>query len=186
MFDQFTDRARKVLEVANKEARRLDHEYIGTEHLLLGLVAEGTGVAANVLRLLGINADTIRREVLKIVQPGPDQPTLENRPLPQTPRAKKVLECAIDEALQLIHTYIGTEHLLLGMMREEEGVAAQILINLGLRRDTIRQEVVKLLGRTSLRDVQQCDVRPRRPVPPRESEAVSVYLLPEFAQADHR
>jgi len=143
MYEQFTDRARKVMQLANKEAQRFRHEYIGTEHILLGLVHEGAGVAANVLKNLNIDLQRIRREVEEIVQRGPD--SIYMGKLPQTPRAKKVIEFAIDEARRLTHNYVGTEHLLLGLLREQEGVGAQVLMNLGLRLDFIREEVLKLL-----------------------------------------
>ena len=144
MYEQFTDRARKVMQLANKEAQRFRHEYIGTEHILLGLVHEGAGVAANVLKNLDIDLQKIRREVEQIIQAGPDMVTFWGK-MPHTPRAKKVVEYAIDEARRLTHNYVGTEHLLLGLLREQEGVGAQVLMNLGLRLDFIREEVLKLL-----------------------------------------
>src|SRR5882724_6198253 len=144
MYERFTDRARKVMQLANQEAQRFNHEYIGTEHILLGLVKEGTGVAANVLKNLDIDLRKIRLEVEKIVQAGPDMVTMGK--LPQTPRAKKVIEYSIEEARTLNHNYVGTEHLLLGLLREQEGVAAQVLMNLGLKLDDVREEVLNLLG----------------------------------------
>src|SRR6476660_6576515 len=144
MYERFTDRARKVMQLANQEAQRFNHEYIGTEHILLGLVKEGTGVAANVLKNLDIDLRKIRLEVEKIVQAGPDMVTMGR--LPQTPRAKKVIEYSIEEARNLGHNYVGTEHLLLGLLREQEGVAAQVLINLGLKLEDVREEVLNLLG----------------------------------------
>src|SRR6202050_5645874 len=144
MYERFTDRARKVMQLANQEAQRFNHEYIGTEHILLGLVKEGTGVAANVLKNLDIDLRKIRLEVEKIVQSGPDMVTMGK--LPQTPRAKKVIEYSIEEARNLNHNYVGTEHLLLGLLREQEGVAAQVLINLGLKLEDVREEVLNLLG----------------------------------------
>ena len=146
MFERFTDRARKVMALANQEAQRFNHEYVGTEHVLLGLVKEGQGVAANVLHNLGIDLKKIRLEVEKIVKSGPDMVTMGK--LPQTPRAKKVLEFAIEEARNLGHNYVGTEHLLLGLLRENEGVAAQVLMNLGLKLDDVRSEVLSILGTT--------------------------------------
>ncbi|HUV39276.1 MAG TPA: Clp protease N-terminal domain-containing protein, partial [Planctomycetota bacterium] len=146
MFERFTDRARKVMGLANQEAQRFNHEYIGTEHVLLGLVKEGSGVAANVLRNLDIDLKKIRIEVEKIVQSGPD--TLSMGKLPYTPRAKKVIELAFEEARSLGHNYVGTEHLLLGLLREQEGVAARVLMNLGLKLDDVREEVLNLLGAT--------------------------------------
>src|SRR5713226_8032762 len=144
MYERFTDRARKVMQLANQEAQRFNHEYIGTEHILLGLVKEGSGVAANVLKNLDIDLRKIRLEVEKIVQAGPDMVTMGR--LPQTPRAKKVIEYSIEEARNLGHNYVGTEHLLLGLLREQEGVAAQVLMNLGLKLEDVREEVLNLLG----------------------------------------
>src|SRR5262245_1444228 len=144
MYERFTDRARKVMQLANQEAQRLNHEYIGTEHVLLGLVKEGSGVAANVLKNLDIDLRKIRLEVEKLVQSSPEVGTPGK--LPQTPRAKKVIEYSIEEARNLNHNYVGTEHLLLGLLREQEGVAAQVLMNLGLRLEDVREEVLNLLG----------------------------------------
>jgi ATP-dependent Clp protease ATP-binding subunit ClpA len=124
----FTDRARKVMALANQEAQRFNHEYIGTEHILLGLVKEGSGVGANVLKNLDVDLRKVRLEVEKLVKSGPDMVTMGK--LPQTPRAKKVIEYAIEEARNLNHNYVGTEHLLLGLLREHDGVAAQVLMNL--------------------------------------------------------
>ena len=117
MYERFTDRARQVMSLANQEAQRFNHEFTGTEHILLGLVKEGTGVATNVLKNLDVDLDKIRREVEKIITAGPDKVTTSY--LPHTPRAKKVIEYAIEEAPFLNHNYIGTEHLLLGLLKEE-------------------------------------------------------------------
>jgi len=144
MFERFTDRARKVMALANQEAQRFNHEYIGTEHVLLGLVKEGSGVGANVLKNLDVDLRKVRLEVEKLVKSGPDMVTMGK--LPQTPRAKKVIEYAIEEARNLNHNYVGTEHLLLGLLREHEGVAAQVLMNLGLKLEEVREEVLNLLG----------------------------------------
>jgi len=144
MFERFTDRARKVMALANQEAQRFNHEYIGTEHILLGLVKEGSGVGANVLKNMEVDLRKVRLEVEKLVKSGPDMVTMGK--LPQTPRAKKVIEYAIEEARNLNHNYVGTEHLLLGLLREHEGVAAQVLMNLGLKLDEVREEVLNLLG----------------------------------------
>ena len=143
MYDKFTDRARKVMQLANEEAQRYNHQYIGTEHILLGLVKECTGVAANVLRNLNVDPNRIRREVERLIQTGPN---VGFDKMPQTPRAKKVIEFAIDEARRLNHNYVGTEHVLLGLLREEEGAAAQVLTNLGLTLDAVRNQIVELLG----------------------------------------
>ncbi len=144
MFERFTDRARKVMALANQEAQRFNHEYIGTEHILLGLVKEGSGVGANVLKNLDVDLRKVRLEVEKLVKSGPDMVTMGK--LPQTPRAKKVIEYAIEEARNLNHNYVGTEHLLLGLLREHEGVAAQVLMNLNLKLEEVREEVLNLLG----------------------------------------
>src|SRR5947209_2010288 len=144
MFERFTDRARKVMALANQEAQRFNHEYIGTEHILLGLVKEGSGVGANVLKNLDVDLRKVRLEVEKLVKSGPDMVTMGK--LPQTPRAKKVIEYAIEEARSLNHNYVGTEHLLLGLLREHDGVAAQVLMNLGLKLEEVREEVLNLLG----------------------------------------
>ncbi|MBN2580647.1 MAG: ATP-dependent Clp protease ATP-binding subunit, partial [Pirellulales bacterium] len=144
MYERFTDRARKVMQLANQEAQRFNHEYIGTEHILLGLIKEGSGVAANVLKNLDVDLRKIRLEVEKLVQSGPDMVTMGK--LPQTPRAKKVIEYAMEEARNLGHNYVGTEHILLGLLREQEGVAAQVLMNLGLKLEEVREEVLNLLG----------------------------------------
>ncbi len=130
--------------LANQEAQRFNHEYIGTEHILLGLVKEGSGVGANVLKNLDVDLRKVRLEVEKLVKSGPDMVTMGK--LPQTPRAKKVIEYAIEEARNLNHNYVGTEHLLLGLLREHEGVAAQVLMNLGLKLEEVREEVLNLLG----------------------------------------
>jgi len=144
MFDRFTDRAKKVMSFARQEAMKFNHEYIGTEHILLGLVQEGSGVAANVLKNMSIDLEKIRHEVEKIVKTGPSMVTMGQ--LPFTPRAKKVLELSLEEASQLSHNYIGTEHLLLGLIRENEGIAAQVLMNLGVKLDDVREEVLEFLG----------------------------------------
>ncbi|MCG3181009.1 MAG: ATP-dependent Clp protease ATP-binding subunit ClpC [Phycisphaerae bacterium] len=143
-FERFTDRARKVMALANQEAQRFNHEYIGTEHILLGLVKEGSGVGATVLKNLDVDLRKVRLEVEKLVKQGPE--TVQMGKLPQTPRAKKVIEYAIEEARNLNHNYVGTEHLLLGLLREHDGVAAQVLMNLGLKLEDVREEVLNLLG----------------------------------------
>jgi ATP-dependent Clp protease ATP-binding subunit ClpC len=144
MFERFTDRARKVMGLARQEAQRFNHEYIGTEHLLLGLVQEGSGVAANVLRNMEVDLKKIRQEVEKMVQTGNNLVTMGQ--LPFTPRAKKVLELSLEEATNLGHNYVGTEHLLLGLLRENESVAAKVLINIGLKLEDVRDEVLDFLG----------------------------------------
>jgi ATP-dependent Clp protease ATP-binding subunit ClpC len=144
MFDRFTDRAKKVMNLARQEAQRFNHEYLGTEHVLLGLVQEGSGVAANVLRNMNIDLAKIRTEVEKLVKTGPSMVTMGQ--LPFTPRAKKVLELSMEEAGNLGHNYIGTEHLLLGLIKENEGIAAKVLTNLGVKLEDVREEVLEFLG----------------------------------------
>ncbi|MFH1359990.1 MAG: ATP-dependent Clp protease ATP-binding subunit [Candidatus Omnitrophota bacterium] len=144
MFNRFTERARKVIVLAKEEARRLNHDYIGTEHLLLGLIREGEGVAAAVLQKLGLDLETIRIEVEKLVQPGPQTQVLGD--IPFTPRSKKSLELSAEEARALGHNYIGTEHLLLGLIKEGEGMAYRVLLNLGCDLNKVRNEVMTLLG----------------------------------------
>ena len=140
-FERFTDRARKVMALANQEALRYNHEYIGTEHMLLGLVKEDGGVGANVLKNFGVDLRKVQLEVEKLIRNGPDKVKVDR--LPQTPRAKKAVEYAIEEARNLHHDYVGTGHLLLGMIRGNEGVAAKVLTNLGLKLEQAREEVVK-------------------------------------------
>ena len=143
MFERFTDRARRVLVLAQEEARLLEHNFIGTEHLLLGLVAEDEGVAAHALRSLGVSLDMVRERVAEAI--GPAGSSTTGSP-PFMPRAKKVLELSLREAMQLGHDYIGTEHMLLGLVREGEGVGAQILVGLGLDLFRVRQRVMGLLS----------------------------------------
>jgi ClpA/ClpB-like protein len=142
MFERFTDRARRVVVLAQEEARMLNHNYIGTEHLLLGLIREADGVAAKALESLGISLDAVRQQVEEIIGQGQQAPTGH---IPFTPRAKKVLELALRESQQLGHNYIGTEHILLGLIREGDGVAAQVLVRLGADLNRVRQQVIQLL-----------------------------------------
>ncbi|MFM7064575.1 MAG: Clp protease N-terminal domain-containing protein, partial [Actinomycetes bacterium] len=143
MFERFTDRARRVVVLAQEEARLLQHNYIGTEHILLGLIHEGEGVAAKALESLGISLEAVRQQVEEIIGQGGTSPSGH---IPFTPRAKKVLELSLREALQLGHNYIGTEHILLGLIREGEGVAAQVLVKLGADLSRVRQQVIQLLS----------------------------------------
>ncbi|MCQ2790349.1 MAG: AAA family ATPase, partial [bacterium] len=145
MFERFTEKAIKVIMLAQEEARRLGHNFVGTEQVLLGLIGEGTGVAAKTLKSMGVNLKDARVEVEKIIGRGSGFVAVE---IPFTPRAKRVLELSWDEARQLGHNYIGTEHLLLGLIREGEGVAARVLENLGIDLNKIRSNVVKMLGET--------------------------------------
>jgi ATP-dependent Clp protease ATP-binding subunit ClpC len=142
MFERFTDRARRVVVLAQEEARLLDHNWIGTEHILLGLLREGEGVAARALESLGISLDAVRQQVEEIIGRG-QHPQAGH--IPFTPRAKKVLELSLREALQLGHTYIGTEHILLGLIREGDGVAAQVLVRMGADLDRTRLQIIEQL-----------------------------------------
>ncbi|MBU0700543.1 ATP-dependent Clp protease ATP-binding subunit [bacterium] len=144
MFERFTERARRVLGLAQEEAKRLGHDYVGTEHVLLGLVREGEGVAAEVISNLGISLESIRIEVEKVAPKGSELLTYGD--VPFTPHAKRVLELSVEEARRLGHNYIGTEHLLLGLIREGEGIGSKVLVNLGINLDTVREEAIKLLG----------------------------------------
>jgi len=143
MFERFTDRARRVVVLAQEEARALDHNYIGTEHVLLGLLRETEGAACRALEALGVSLEAARQQVEEIIGRGQQRPSGH---IPFTPRAKKVLELSLREALQLGHDYIGTEHILLGLIREGEGVAAQVLVRLGADLNLVRQKVVELVG----------------------------------------
>lgn len=149
MYERFTDRARKVLALANQEAQRFNHEYIGTEHILLGLGREGSGVGANVLKNLKVDLQGMCCEVEKLVKHAAAKVLIGK--LPQTPQARKVIEYAIEESRNLFHHYVGTEHLLLGLLREPDSVASQVLTNLGLRLEDVRKEMLRLLG-TSITD----------------------------------
>lgn len=142
MFERFTDRARKVVALANQEAQRFNHEYIGTEHLLLGIIKEGSGVGATVIKRTGIHLSDVRKELEKVVKPGPDCVTMGK--LPQTAGAKKAIEIAIIEARNLGHNYVGTEHLLLGIS-QEDGIAAQVLKSLGLNIQDLREDILDMI-----------------------------------------
>ena len=166
MFERFTDRARRVVVLAQEEARLLNHNYIGTEHILLGLIHEGEGVAAKALESLGISLEAVRAQVEEIIGHGGQAPSGH---IPFTPRAKKVLELSLREALQLGHNYIGTEHILLGLIREGEGVAAQVLVKLGADLSRVRQQVIQLLSR--LRGHEGSRRSGRRPAAARRSRS---------------
>ena len=159
MFERFTDRARRVVVLAQEEARLLNHNYIGTEHILLGLIHEGEGVAYLALTELGISLDAVRAQVEAEIGQGSEAP---GGHIPFTPRAKKVLELSLREALQLGHNYIGTEHILLGLIREGEGVAAQVLVGLGAGLDRVRQQVVQLLANAGASQAEQVAAGPSR------------------------
>jgi hypothetical protein len=164
VFERFTDMARRVVVLAQDESRILNHGYIGTEHILLGLIREGEGVAAKALESLGISLEAVRSQVEEIIGQGQAAPTGH---IPFTPRAKKVLELSLREALQLGHTYIGTEHILLGLIREGEGVAAQVLQKLGADFSRVRQQVIQLLQGYADKAKGQPD-EPNRPQDPLE------------------
>jgi ATP-dependent Clp protease ATP-binding subunit ClpA len=150
LYGRCTDRTWKVLQLANEEAKRLNHEYVGTEHILLGLLNEGAGIAAIALKKLDLNLDRMRFEVEKTAPARPDIVTSAN--LPQSPKAKKVVEHAVEEAKNLSHRYVGTEHLLLGLLREQTSAAAQVLMELGLKLDDVRQQVLSNLGMSPKHD----------------------------------
>jgi ATP-dependent Clp protease ATP-binding subunit ClpA len=175
MYERFTDKARKVMKLANREAIRLNHKYIGTEHILLGLVEDGSGVAANALKNLDIDLRKIRREIEKTVQSGSYKDTMGT--LPQTPRAKKVLEYSIEEARNFNHNYVGTEHLLLGLFREEDGVASQVLKNFGLKLEDLREEILNLLGQPPANRRDPGSTQPRDL--PRTDLNTALLFLPE-------
>ena len=141
MFERFTDRARRVVVMAQEEARMRNHSYIGTEHILLGLTREGEGVAVKALESLGISLDAVRQQVEELIGRGQQAPSGH---IPFTPRAKKVLELSLREAVQFGHEYIGTEHILLGLIGEGDGVAAQVLVKLGADLNRVRQQVIQL------------------------------------------
>jgi ATP-dependent Clp protease ATP-binding subunit ClpC len=165
VFERFTDRARRVVVLAQEEARLLNHNYIGTEHILLGLIHEGEGVAAKALESLGISLEKVRQQVEEIIGAGQSPPSGH---IPFTPRAKKVLELSLREALQLGHNYIGTEHILLGLIREGEGVAAQVLVKLGA--DLGREgDAGRRIGRSPARLTRSRSVR-SQPDPARARE----------------
>ena len=173
MFERFTDRARRVVVLAQEEARLLNHNYIGTEHLLLGLIHEGEGVAAKALESLDISLDAVRQQVQDIIGQGQQSPTGH---IPFTPRAKKVLELSLREGLQLGHTYIGTEHLLLGLIREGEGVAAQVLVKLGADLNRVRQQVIQLLSGYQGKEAAAAGVGPSAGGPEAGQQAGSLVL----------
>ena len=179
MFERFTDGSRRVVVLAQDEARRLNHDYIGTEHILLGLIREGDGVAARTLESLGISLDAVRQQVEEIIGRGQQAPSGH---IPFTPRAKKVLELSLRESLQLGHDYIGTEHILLGLIREGDGVAAQVLVKLGADLNRVRLQVVQLLHGYQGQDVRSAGSQPREPAP----AGLSDEALARFDALDRR
>lgn len=152
MYQRFTDRARKVMMLANQEAQRLNHGYVGTEHILLGLIKENSGVAAHVLKGMGLDLHKIRLEAEKLVQPGPDMIIFGKLPL--TPMANEVIEYSVESADELNDHYVGTEHILLGLLKQKQGVSASVLANLRLSENQIRDEVLNLLGRKPIPGVE--------------------------------
>src|SRR3954471_23665080 len=179
MSNRFTERAQRVILIAQEEAKRLNHDYVGTEHILLGLIALGEGVAAQVLANLGVDLRRVRWEIEKIVGTGDNVMLLGE--IPFTPRAKKVLEYAVEEAQHMGHSYVGTEHLLLGLIREEEGVAARVLENLGLRLDVVREEVLNLLGEGQTPHVGQQGAQSGQPSTPTRTKSKTP-TLDEFGR----
>jgi ATP-dependent Clp protease ATP-binding subunit ClpC len=179
MFERFTDRARRVVVLAQEEARMLKHNYVGTEHLLLGLIHEGQGVGAKALESLGIGLDMVRHEVEEVVGEGQEAPSGH---IPFTPRAKTVLELSLREALELNHDYIGTEHILLGLIREGEGVAAQVLVRLGADLDRVRQQVIDLLAAHKARAEETGQAVPSAP----RASSASSPSSPSSAPAEGR
>ncbi len=185
MFERFTDRARRVVVLAQEEARMLNHDYIGTEHLLLGLIHEGKGVAAKALDGMGITEEAVRQQVEEIV--GRGQQAARSGHIPFTPRAKKVLKLSLREALQLGHPYIGTEHILLGLIREGEGVAAQVLARLGADMDRTRHQVVELLhGYQGQDETAAARARRRLGGVPRRERRLLPELLARFDSIESR
>ncbi|HLJ80109.1 MAG TPA: Clp protease N-terminal domain-containing protein [Ktedonobacterales bacterium] len=172
-FDKFTERARKVLSLAQEEAQRFNHNYIGTEHILLGLVREGDGVGAKVLRSLGVELQAVRREVERVIGRG-DRIVLGDIGL--TPRAKKVMELAVDEARRLNHHYIGTEHILLGLIREGEGIAAGVLESLGINLERVRTQTIQVLSQSSHAVSTQSEQEPETPAGGLRSNVVTCRL----------
>jgi hypothetical protein len=187
MYERFTDRARKVMQLANQEAQRFRYEYIGTEHILLGLVKEGGGVAANVLKNLDIDLRKIRREVEKIIQSRPLALAPRGR-RPQTPRARKVIERAIEEARNLNDNFVGTEHLLLGLLGDADCAAGQVLLNLGLGLEEVRREVRVLLGQEPAKpwDGRREDDRRCRGQDTPETYLREVSGMPVLTERQHR
>jgi hypothetical protein len=185
MFERFTDRARRVVVLAQEEARMLNHDFIGTEHLLLGLIHEGKGVAAKALDGMGITEEAVRQQVEEIA--GRGQQAARSGHIPFTPRAKKVLKLALREALQLGHPYIGTEHILLGLIREGEGVAAQVLVRLGADMERTRHQVVELLhGYQGQDEAAAARARRRLGGVPRRERRLLPELLARFDSIESR
>jgi len=184
MLERFTERARKVMALSNQEARRFNHRYIGTEHILLGLLKEGSGVGPNVLKNLDVDLHKVRMEVERRVKPGPEMVAVGE--LPQTPLAKNVLEYAVEEARNLNHNYIGTEHLMLGLLREQDGLAARIMMDLALEIDEVRQVVIKLLGAGMDVEVDDIPLASPSDADDKLADELVKYLLDKFTRGDER
>ena len=180
MFERFTERARRVVVLAQEESRGLSHNYIGTEHILLGLLREDEGLAARVLESLGMTLERAREEVVRIVRTG-EEPTTGGQ-IPFTPRAKRTLELALREALSLGHDYIGTEHILLGLVRQREGVATRVIAEFGTDEDAIHAAVVRMLPRRRARAAEESP----GPSPSRSPEQVDDVGHPEASRGEHR
>jgi Clp amino terminal domain, pathogenicity island component/UvrB/uvrC motif len=183
MFERFTDRARRVIVLAQEEARMLGHNRTGTEHILLGLIHEGEGVAAKTLESLGISLEAVRQHVEEVIGRGQQAPS---RHIPFTPRAKKVLELSSREAFQLGHHYIGTEHILLGLIREGEGVGAQVLVELGADLNRVRQQVIQLLHGHQHREPQAAFGGPQRARLPSDLPAGMDVIEPRLSAIERR
>ncbi|MFA6582935.1 MAG: Clp protease N-terminal domain-containing protein, partial [Elusimicrobiaceae bacterium] len=181
MGTRFTDRAQKVILIAQEEAKRLNHDYVGTEHILLGLVMLGEGIAAQVLASQGVEFKKVRMEIEKIV--GTGDSTSQYGEIPFTPRAKKVLEYAVEEAQQMGHSYIGTEHILLGLIREEEGVAARVLENIGLNPADVRETVMEYIGEGPQESASKPnEPEARKKAEPKKKAKSNTPTLDEFAR----
>lgn len=172
MYEPFTDHSRKLMQLANQEAQKLNHEYIGTEHILLGLISEGSGTAVKVLKNLDVDLERLRHYVRGVIMAGPE-PVADSVTLPQTPRGKKVIEYAVEECRNLKHNYVGTEHILMGLLRDEETVAYQVLMNHGLNLGQVRKETVRLLAG-----------RPKPPAPRKATEDLPAALRRIAADLD--
>jgi ATP-dependent Clp protease ATP-binding subunit ClpA len=183
MFERFTDRSRRVVVLAGEEARMLNHNYIGTEHILLGLIHEGEGVAAKALESLGIGLEAVRQQVEAIIGQGQQAPSGH---IPFTPRTKKVLELALREATQLGHNYIGTEHILLGLIRESEGVAAQVLVRLGADLHRVRRQVILLIHGYQGKEPQTAQAESRPGLLGRSERDLLARLLEHISAIDTR
>ena len=183
MFQRFTDQARRAVVLAEEEARMLDHNWIGTEHLLLGLIREGDGVAAKALESLGISLQAVRQEVEEIIGRGEQVPS---EVIPFTPRSKKVLELSLRESVQLRNNYIGTEHILLGLMREGDGVAPQVLVKLGVDLNRVRQQVIQLLHGYQGKEPKSARRWPQEGTPATEMQAHLDVIEARLAAVEQR